>query len=104
MFGRLAPHPGQLSACESECESRRPRPWWVGLDGEKGSPPQELSQRESREGVGAHSRGDSLGEASVVYTDQGAESLQEGTPLSCPHPSRPWVGHDPAVPHSVRAS
>lgn len=87
MFGRLAPHPGQLSECENECESRRPRPWWVGLNWEKGSPPQEFSQRESWEGVGVHSRGNSLVKASGVYTGQGAESLQVGTPLGCPRSS-----------------
>lgn len=86
MFGRLAPHPGQLSEYERECESRRPRPWWVGLNGETGSPPQEFSQKESWEGVGAPSRGNSLIKASGVYTAQGAESLQVGTPLGCPHP------------------
>lgn len=58
----------------------------IGLNGETGSPPQEFSQRESWEGVGAHSRGNILIKGSGVYTAQGAESLQVGTPLGRPHP------------------
>lgn len=43
-----------------------------GLNGEKGSLPQEFSQRGIWEEVGAHSRGNRLGEASGMYTGQGA--------------------------------
>lgn len=93
MFGRLAPHPGQLSECESVSESRRPRPRWVRLDGEKG-----FSQREGWEGSWGSQQRERSGKGQWGGHWSGGREPAGGDPTRLP-PSVMTMGWA----HSVRA-